>query len=46
MAYDVTYLHEGVENTVRMDEDPGERLPVLDGQIMTRMATASSPDRG
>src|SRR5690606_23668437 len=44
VAYDVTYRHEGVENTVRMDQDPGERLPVLDGQIMSRMATAGTPD--
>ena len=46
VAYDVTYRFDGVENTVRMDEDPGERLPVLDGQIMTRMAAAGTPDRG
>ncbi len=45
VAYDVTYRFDGVENTVRMDEDPGERLPVLDGQIMSRMATAGTPDR-
>ena len=44
VAYDVTYRFDGVENTVRMSEDPGERLPVLDGQIMSRMATAGTPD--
>ena len=45
-AYDVPARYEGVETTGRMDEDPGERLPVLDGQIMTRMAAATTPDRG
>ena len=31
----------GIENTVRMDEDPGERLPVVDGEVMTRMVAGS-----
>jgi uncharacterized protein YcfJ len=46
IGYDVTYEYEGVEKTVRMDEDPGERLPVVDGEIMTRMAATEAPDRG
>lgn len=37
VAYDVTYRYDGVENTVRMDEDPGERLPVLDGQVLAKV---------
>jgi len=46
IGYDVTYRYDGVEQTIRMDEEPGERLPVVDGQIMTRMATVGAPDRG
>ncbi|HRN61844.1 MAG TPA: glycine zipper 2TM domain-containing protein [Luteimonas sp.] len=47
IGYDVTYRYDGVEKTIRMDEDPGERLPVLDGEVMTRMsASAATPERG
>lgn len=46
VGYDVTYRYGGAEKTIRMDEDPGERLPVIDGQIMSRMAAADAPDRG
>lgn len=41
IGYDVTYRYEGVEQTIRMSEDPGERLPVLDGQVMTRTASVA-----
>ncbi len=40
VAYDVTYRYDGREQTVRLQEDPGDRLPVLDGQVMARVATA------
>ncbi|TWT23112.1 glycine zipper 2TM domain-containing protein [Luteimonas marina] len=46
IGYDVTYRYDGVEQTIRMDEEPGERLPVIDGEVMTRMASAGAPDRG
>ncbi|WP_101927109.1 MULTISPECIES: glycine zipper 2TM domain-containing protein [Luteimonas] len=35
IGYDVTYRYDGAERTIRMEEDPGERLPVLNGKIMT-----------
>jgi len=46
IGYDVTYRYDGAEQTIRMDEEPGERLPVIDGEVMTRMAAAKAPDRG
>lgn len=39
VGYDVTYRHEGMENTVRMDSDPGERLPVVDGAVVAPVAS-------
>ena len=38
VGYDVTYRYDGQERTVRMDEKPGERLPVIDGQVVTQVA--------
>jgi uncharacterized protein YcfJ len=46
VGYDVTYRYEGAEHTVRMDEEPGERLPVIDGQVVTQVARADGADRG
>jgi len=43
IGYDVTYRYAGVERTVRMDERPAKRLPVVDGQVV--LATAAL-DRG
>ena len=39
VAYDVSYRHDGDLRQVRMDRDPGERLPVLDGQMLTTLAS-------
>ena len=39
VAYKVTYRYEGQENTVRMDHKPGDRLPVVDGQVVTQVAS-------
>ena len=39
VAYDVTYRYEGQERTIRMDEKPGDRLPVIDGQVVTQVAS-------
>lgn len=39
VGYDVTYRHDGDLHQVRMDQDPGERLPVLDGQVLTTLAS-------
>lgn len=41
VGYDVTYRYDGAERTVRMDERPGERLPVVDGQVVTQVAAAN-----
>ena len=41
VGYDVTYRYEGAEHTVRMDQKPvGDRLPVVDGQVVTQTASA------
>ena len=34
VGYDVTYNFEGKDSTVRMDSRPGDRLPVIDGQVV------------
>jgi uncharacterized protein YcfJ len=47
VGYDVTYRYEGAEHTVRMDDKPGDRLPVIDGQVVTQVAKADgSNDNG
>lgn len=46
VGYDVTYRYGGVERTIRMDRDPGDRLPVIDGQVVIQTAAADAPDRG
>ena len=43
VGYDVTYRYEGMEQTVRMDQDPGDRLPVVDGEVVLRTAAATAP---
>ena len=42
VGYDVTYRYEGQEQTIRMDEKPGDRLPVIDGQVVTQTASAGA----
>ena len=46
VGYDVTYSYDGQERTIRMNEKPGERLPVVDGQVMTQVAAGESNERG
>jgi len=46
VGYDVTYRYDGQERTVRMTEKPGDRLPVVDGQVMTQVAAGESNERG
>ncbi|MCC8361775.1 glycine zipper 2TM domain-containing protein [Lysobacter sp. A6] len=41
VGYDVTYSYDGQQRTVRMDDKPGARLPVIDGQVVTQVASAS-----
>ena len=33
-GYDVTYELDGVQKVVRMDHDPGRRIPVEDGELV------------
>ena len=42
IGYDVTYSYDGQEHTIRMDEKPGDRLPVIDGQVVTQVAAVGS----
>jgi len=43
VGYDVTYRYQGQEQTVRLDERPAaNRLPVIDGQVVTQTASAAS----
>jgi uncharacterized protein YcfJ len=44
VGYDVTYRYEDVQRSIRMDHDPGDRLPVIDGKVV--IATDSPVDRG
>lgn len=47
IGYDVTYRYEGQQRTIRMDQQPGDRLPVIDGQVVTQVASADGGgDRG
>lgn len=42
VGYDVTYRYQGQNQTVRMDERPGQKLPVIDGEVVTQTASADS----
>lgn len=42
VGYDVTYRYQGQEQTIRLDERPGQRLPVIDGQVVTQTAAAAT----
>lgn len=42
VGYDVTYRYLGAEQTVRMDERPGQRLPVVDGEVVLQTASANA----
>lgn len=47
VGYDVTYRLDGRENTVRMDDKPdSDRLPVIDGKVVTQTASATTPGKG
>jgi uncharacterized protein YcfJ len=35
IGYDVSYQLDGKPGTVRMDHDPGDRIPVQDGKLVT-----------
>ena len=42
----MTYRYDGAERTIRMDQKPGERLPVIDGQVVTQTASTGSSSHG
>ena len=44
VAYDVRYRFHGKTSKVRMDHDPGPRLPVRDGRVVLTQ-DAAKPDR-
>ena len=46
VGYDVTYRYGSQQQTIRMDDEPGDRLPVIDGQVVTRTALVTENDRG
>ncbi len=45
VGYDVTYRYDGAERTIRMEDEPGQRLPVLNGKVMTA-AIEDTSERG
>jgi uncharacterized protein YcfJ len=42
IGYNVTYSYNGQERTVRMDHKPGDKLPVIDGQVVTPVAAVDA----
>lgn len=46
VGYDVTYRYGGQNRHLRMDDKPGERLPVIDGQVVTEVADTGVSTRG
>ena len=44
VGYDVTYSYGGAERSIRLDERPGDRLPVIDGQVVTQVAAVDGED--
>ena len=46
VGYDVSYRLDGDIRTVRMDQPPGERLPMIDGQVVTQVASATGMPNG
>jgi uncharacterized protein YcfJ len=46
VGYDVDYRLDGRVQTVRLDQQPGQRLPVIDGQVVTQVAAVASNSNG
>ena len=46
IGYDVTYRYQGQDQHLRMDDKPGARLPVIDGQVVTQVASANNVGPG
>jgi uncharacterized protein YcfJ len=43
VGYDVSYRLGDEEGTVRMDHEPGDRIPARDGQLLLTESGASAP---
>lgn len=46
IGYDVSYRLDGRVNSVRMEQQPGPRLPVIDGQVVTQVASVAGNPNG
>ena len=46
VGYDVSYRLDGDVHTVRMEQPPGERLPMIDGQVVTQVASVTGAPNG
>ncbi|GGD54569.1 glycine zipper 2TM domain-containing protein [Pseudoxanthomonas indica] len=47
VGYDVTYRYDGQEDTVRLDDKPeSDRLPVINGKVVTQTASAGGSKQG
>ena len=46
VGYDVSYELDGEVHTVRMEQPPGARLPVIDGQVVTQVASVAASPNG
>lgn len=44
VGYDVTYRYNDVQRQVRMERDPGDRLPVIDGAVVLATDTGIESD--
>lgn len=45
VAYDVRYRFDGKIGQVRMDHEPGERIPVRDGKLVLSGSAPAEPDK-
>lgn len=45
VGYDVTYRHQGQERMMRMNDRPGDRLPVIDGEVVVNAASVAGVRR-
>jgi uncharacterized protein YcfJ len=44
VGYDVTYRYRDVQRQVRMPQEPGDRLPVVDGKVVLATDEVRKPD--
>ena len=46
VGYDVTYRLHGQERMVRMNDRPGDRLPIIDGEVVVNALSVAAQPRG